>query len=461
MDFKKAVKLLAVVASVLIAYFLASPLEEKMRVTLTLLVFASGLWITELLPMGITGLIIAVAQPLLGAQTFEKALTPFFSPTVALILGSFFLALAFEKQDLDEALAYRLVMRIGGDAKKLVLGLMFTTAFLSMWLSNTATAALMVTLALGLTVKCEKEKDRENFYKVAVLGIAYSASVGGIATLIGTPPNMVAAGMLQELVGYNLTFLGWMLYGLPITAIFVLLIWVLLFRLFPVEATIVQKPEKKTAVLNVKQKLTLFVFILAAALWVTSSLPEPLAATFGWRGHGLPSGLVALLVTIVLFLMGVLNQHDIPRVDWNTVLLFGGGLSLGAAMEASGLTDWVGQSLAVAVGRGSSAILFLVLGFSALLFTMVASNTASANVFVPIAISVSLAIGISPVVSAVLVAVCSSLDFMLPVGTPPNAIAYSTGKVKVREMVKAGLLLDIVGALVTIIFALTFWPLIS
>jgi sodium-dependent dicarboxylate transporter 2/3/5 len=217
MDFKKAVKLLAVVASVLIAYFLASPLEEKMRVTFALLVFASGLWITELLPMGITGLIIAVAQPLLGVQTFEKALTPFFSPTVALILGSFFLALAFEKQDLDEALAYRMVMRMGGDAKKLVLGLMFTTAFLSMWLSNTATAALMVTLALGLTVKYEKEKDKENFYKVTVLGIAYSASVGGIATLIGTPPNMVAAGMLQELVGYNVTFLSWMVYGLPIT----------------------------------------------------------------------------------------------------------------------------------------------------------------------------------------------------------------------------------------------------
>lgn len=227
------------------------------------------------------------------------------------------------------------------------------------------------------------------------------------------------------------------------------------------EATSVQKPEKKTAALNVKQKLTLSVFVLAAVLWITSSLPEPFAATLGWSGHGFSSGLVALLVTIILFLTGALNQHDIPKVDWNTVLLFGGGLSLGAAMEASGLTDWVGKGLTVAVGGGSSAVLFLVLGFSALLFTMVASNTASANVFVPISISVSLAAGISPVVSAILVAVCSSLDFMLPVGTPPNAIAYSTGKVKVREMVRAGLLLDIVGALVTIIFALTFWPLIS
>ncbi|MEM2440679.1 MAG: DASS family sodium-coupled anion symporter [Candidatus Bathyarchaeia archaeon] len=455
------VKLLAVVASVLLAYFLASFPEERMRVTFALLILASGLWVTELIPMGVTALIIAVAQPLLGVQTFEKALAPFFSPTVVLILGSFFLALAFEKQDLDEALAHRIVMRLGGDARRLVLGLMFTTAFLSMWLNNTATTALMVTLALGLTVKCDRGKDEENFYKVMILGIAYSASVGGIATLIGTPPNMVAAGMLHELVGYNLTFLGWSLYGLPITVILVILIWFFLFKLFPVETACVQKPKREAVALNIKQKLTLAVFVLAAVLWVTSSLPEPLAVLLGWSGHGFSPGWVALFVTAVLFLTGMLSQHDIPRADWNTVLLFGGGLSLGAAMDASGLTDWVGQSLAVAVGGGSTVVLFLILGFSALIFTMVASNTASANIFVPIAISASLAVGINPVVSAVLVAVCCSLDFMLPVGTPPNAIAYSTGKVKIKEMVKAGLLLDIAGALITIFFALTFWPLIS
>ncbi|MCS7123833.1 MAG: DASS family sodium-coupled anion symporter [Candidatus Bathyarchaeota archaeon] len=461
MDFRKTAKLVTVVASVLAAYCFTAPLEEPMRLTFALLIFAAGLWVTELLPMGITAFIIAVAQPILGIQTFEKALAPFFSPTVVLILGSFFLALAFEKQDLDEALAYRIVMHLGSDAKKLVLGLMFTTAFLSMWLSNTATAALMMTLALSLTIKYDREKDKENFSKAMVLGIAYSASVGGIATLIGTPPNMVAAGMLRELAGYNLTFLEWILYGLPITVILVLLIWVILFKLFPVGEVSVQKPKKEVAALNAKQKFTLAVFILAAFLWITSSLPDPLAALLGWSGHGLSAGLVALSAAVILFFMGVLNQHDIPKVDWNTVLLFGGGLSLGAAMDASGLTDRIGQSLAATIGGGSLLVLFTVLGFSALLFTMVASNTASANVFVPIAISVSLAAETSPVISAVLVAICCSLDFMLPVGTPPNAIAYSTGKVKVKEMAKAGLLLDIMGALITILLAVTFWPFIS
>ncbi|MBS7646849.1 MAG: DASS family sodium-coupled anion symporter [Candidatus Bathyarchaeia archaeon] len=461
MDLKKTIKLLAVVTSFLVTYYLAAPFEERMQSTLSILILASGLWITELLPLGVTALIIAVMQPLLRIQTFEKALAPFFSPTVVLILGSFFLALAFEKQDLDEALAYRMVTHLGSNIKKLVLGLMFTTAFLSMWLNNTATAALMITLALSLAIKCNKEQDKENFYKVMILGIAYSSSVGGIATLIGTPPNMVAAGMLQELVGYDLAFLGWILYGLPITVILVLLIWALLFKLFPVGEVDVQIPKKEVSTLNFKQKLTLIIFILAAFLWLTSNLPEPIAFILGWSGHGLPSGLVALVIAIVLFLTGILNQHDILRVDWNTVLLFGGGLSLGAAMEASGLTDWIGQNLAEIVGGGSSVTLFVILGFSALIFTMIASNTASANVFIPIAISASLAAGISPVVSAVLVAICCSLDFMLPVGTPPNAIAYSTGKVKVKEMVKVGSVLNIISALITMLFALTFWPYIS
>lgn len=461
MKFKKSAKLIAVAAVVLIAYHLASPLGYGMRVTLALLIMASALWVTEAVPLGITAFIIAFAQPLMGIQPFEAALEPFFAPTVVLLLGGFFLAIAFEKQDLDEVLAYQLVARFGNSAKILVLGLMFTTAFLSMWISNTASTALMTTLALNLTIEEKSDKDKENFAKIVVLGTAYSATAGGLTTLIGTPPNALAAGMLQEMVGYNLTFLGWSLYGLPITAVLIVLIWVLLFKLFPTEAIRVQKPKKKFAGLNRKQKLTLTLFVLAVVLWVTGSLPEPVVALIGWKGHGIPASVVALLVATTLFMTGPLNQNDISRVDWNTLLLFGGGLSLGSALEVSGLTGLIGQSLASTVGVGSSVALYLVLGFSTLIFTIIASNTASANIFIPIAISGSVVAGISPVVLAVFVAIISSLDFMLPVGTPPNAIAYSTGKVKIREMIKAGLLLDILGALITMLFALTFWILIS
>lgn len=460
MTFGKAPKFAVVVILALLAYFMTASLESEMRVTFALLAMASALWITEALPLGVTALVIALAQPLLDIQTFQDALEPFFDPIIALFLGALFLAIAFEKQDLDEILAQRILERLGDNAKTLVLGMMFIAAFLAMWMTITATAALMIPLALRLTIEAKREKDKENFSKIMVLGMAYAASAGAIASLVGTPPNLIATGNLQRIVGYNLTFVRWSLYGLPISIVLILLIWFLLFRVFPIDAKKVQKPKEKLTSLNEKQKLTLAIFILAVVLWVTRQLPDPIAVLIGWQGHGISESMVAIFIAVLLFLPGLLGQNDIAKIDWNTLLLFGGGLSLGSALEVSGLTDWIGLNLTNAVGTGSHVTLFVILGFSALAFTMIASNTACANIFVPIAISVGLTTGISPAILAVFTAIVSTLDFMLPIGTPANAIAYSTGKVKMREMVKTGLLLDIVGVLVTIVFALTVWRLI-
>ncbi|NWF87136.1 DASS family sodium-coupled anion symporter [Candidatus Bathyarchaeota archaeon] len=460
MTFGKALKFVVVVVLALLAYFMTAPLESEMRVTFALLAMASALWITEALPLGVTALIIALAQPLLGIQPFRDALEPFFDPIIALFLGALFLAIAFEKQDLDEILAQRILERLGDNAKTLVLGMMFIAAFLAMWMTITATAALMIPLALRLTIEAKREKDKENFSKIMVLSMAYAASAGAIASLVGTPPNLIAAGLLQRIVGYNLTFVRWGLYGLPISIVLILLIWVLLFRFFPIEAKKVQKPKERFTSLNKKQKLTLAIFVLAVVLWVTRQLPDPIAAFIGWQGHGISESMVAIFIAVLLFLPGLLGQNDIAKIDWNTLLLFGGGLSLGSALEVSGLTDWIGLNLTNAVGTGSYITLFVILGFSTLVFTMIASNTACANILVPIAISVGLTTGISPAILAVFTAIVSTLDFMLPIGTPANAIAYSTGKVKMREMVKTGLLLDIVGVLVTIAFALTIWTLV-
>lgn len=454
-------KLGVVLVLALLVYFLTASLESSMRLTFVLLAMASTLWITEALPFGVTALVIALAQPLLGIQPFTDALEPFFDPIIALFLGALFLAVAFEKQDLDEVLAQRILERLGNNAKTLVLGMMFIAAFLAMWMTITATAALMIPLALRLTVEEKGAKDSENFSKIMVLGMAYSASAGAIASLVGTPPNLIAAGNLERIVGYSLTFLRWSFYGLPISIVLILLIWILLFRVFPIEAKKVQKPEQKIFSLNLKQKLTLVIFVLAVVLWATRRLPEPVTAFIGWEGHGISESMVGVFVAILLFLFGLLGQNDISKVDWNTLLLFGGGLSLGSALEVSGLTGWIGQNLANAVGASSYATLFIILGFSALIFTIIASNTACANIFVPIAISVGLTTGMSTaILAAVFIAIVSTLDFMLPIGTPANAIAYSTGKVKMREMIRTGLLLDVVGVSVTIVFALTIWPLI-
>jgi len=369
--------------------------------------------------------------------------------------------MAFEKHDLDEVLASYVVERLGNNARTLVLGMMFIAAFLAMWMTITATAALMIPLVLKLKLESRNNTDVENFSKITILGMAYSASAGAIASLIGTPPNLIAAGTLQRMVNYNLTFLKWSFYGVPITIILIFSIWALLFKIFPIKQKIVQKPVKREITsLNIRQKLTLAIFIISVFLWITRSIPDPIATAIGWSGHGISESMVAILAAIMLFLLGLLGQNDISKVDWNTLLLFGGGLSLGSAMQVSGLANWIGQNMATLVGGESQIAIFFILGFSTLIFTIIASNTACANIFVPISISVGLAVGANPVVLAVFTAIVSTLDFTLPIGTPANAIAYSTGKIKMKEMVKAGLLLDIIGVLIAIFFGLTIWNLI-
>jgi len=418
---QKLLRFAVVIATVIIVYSLSDGLKPEMRLTLTLLIMASSLWVTEAIPLAATSLLVALFQPLLGIQNFSHALSYFFDPIVVLLLGGFLLARTVEKQDLDEVFANKIVRRFGVDPKMVVLGLMFATAFLSMWISNTASTALMITLALRLTTEVRDKNG--NFAKITVLAIAYSATAGGLATLIGTPSNAMAAGFLKDTIDYSLTFLGWSLYGIPIAVLSIFTIWMLLFKVFPTDVKTIQSPDKQEKPLTRKQKLTLAIFVIAVVLWFSGQLPEPLADLLGWSGHGLTSGMVAILVAVALFLTGLLDENDLSKIGWGTLLLIGGGLSLGSALEVSGLTKWIGESITSFSGVGSPVVLVFLLGFSALGFSIIASNTASASIFIPIAISAGIASDFNPVILAILVSICSNLDFMLPIGTPPNAIA--------------------------------------
>lgn len=289
-----------------------------------------------------------------------------------------------------------------------------------------------------------------------VLGIAYSATVGGLATLVGTTTTAMAAGILREMTGYEITFLGWSLLGLPITLLMVPLIWILLLALYPTEVKRLPTLQAETR-LTLKQRWTLILFAISILLWATGRLPDPLAQVLGWRGHGLSSGAVAALIGFLLFLSGLIDEHDLSRVDWETLLLIGGGLSLGSALETSGLTGRIG-GLILRLGGLPHSLMLLLIVFLSLGVSVVASNTASASILLPIVIGMSRALRAEPTIPAVIVGIATSLDFMLPVGTPPNAIAYSTGKVSLGEMVKAGALLDLIGGLLTVILALTLWP---
>ncbi|MCW3979704.1 MAG: DASS family sodium-coupled anion symporter [Candidatus Bathyarchaeota archaeon] len=457
MDPRKGIALAAVaVVSIFAFYWTQGALGLAERYALVVLSVAAGLWTTEAIPLVATSLLIPLLQSLTGVQSFKEALSPFFDPVVMLLLGGFLLAIAVEKQDLDEYFAHQILSRVHAGAKIVILVIMATTAFLSMWISNTASTALMLTMTLRLT---EGVSDRRgNFPKIVVLSIAYSATAGGLATLVGTTTCAMAVGSLRDLVGYEITFLGWMFFGVPISVLLILVIWAVLFMVFPTEVRRIPALEFESKALSGRQRLTLMVFVFSILLWVTGKLPEPLADAVGWPGHGMSSSVVAAVIAVLLLVSGLVDERDLPRANWNTLLLIGGGLSLGSALEVSGLVGRIGDSLLELTGGRSGLITIALVAVFGLGISIVASNTASASIFLPIAIGLGTSTGVSPVVLAVVVGISTSLDFMLPVGTPPNAIAYSTGRVKMGEMIKAGVILDVVGALITMGLAWLIWP---
>ena len=456
MDTRKIVIASVLISLAFLSYHITGGiLSNSERKGLVVLILAAGLWTTEVIPLVATSLAVPLLQPLLEIQGLKPALSPFFDPVVMLLLGGFLLAIAVEKHDLDEYLANLIISRVGTNARLVVLVFMFTTAFLSMWISNTAATALMLTMALRLTDKIREE--RGNFAKIMVLSIAYSATAGGLATLVGTTTSAMAAGFLRDLIGYEITFLGWMYYGLPITLIMTVVIWLVLFYVFPTEVKRIPEFELERAALDPRQRGTLIVFVLAIVLWLTGKLPEPLAMALGWTGHGMSSSLVAGIIAVLLLVSGLIRDRDIANANWSTLLLIGAGMSLGSVMEVSGLMVRISEGLLILTGRSSALVTIAIVTFLGLGISIIASNTASAGIFLPIAIGLSGTTSVSPVVLAVIVGISTSLDFMLPVGTPPNAIAYSTGRVSMGEMIKAGVLLDLTGALITIMLALFLW----
>ncbi|MCD6263656.1 anion permease, partial [Candidatus Bathyarchaeota archaeon] len=314
MGWRRRIWILLIIGVIVLAsYLLTGELTPKERGGLVILLLTASLWISEAIPLPATSLLVPFLQPLFGLQSFSSALEPFFAPVVALLLGGFLLAKAVEKHDLDEYLANLILSKVRAKPRIVVLALMSATAFLSMWMSNTASAALMLTIALRLVAAIE-ERD-PNLSKVIVLGVAYSSTVGGIATLVGTPTCALAAGALRDLLGYELTFLGWSLYGLPITVAMILIIWLLLFALFRPRIGEIPRAVKRVGPLKRRQKLTLVIFLAAVLLWSSERLPEPLAELVGWRGHGLSSGMVSLLVAVVLFSTELLEGPDLSGVN--------------------------------------------------------------------------------------------------------------------------------------------------
>lgn len=438
-------------------------------------------WITEAVPLPVTALLPAVVLPIFGvsgawegqvhAFTFRNTLANYASPVIYLFLGGFLLAAAMQKWGLDRRITLWILTRGGlaASSRKIILGMMGVTALLSMWISNTACAAMMLPIGLGILRLVDVQPGRSRFGTALMLGIAWAASIGGVGTIIGTPPNGIALGIVNAALpegADRITFLDWMAFGIPYVLLMVPLAWGILVLANPPEVR--SLPGGRERLLEEKaklappargEKLAVGVFALAVLLWVSNPFwPDLLPAVAALRLAWVDEYTIGLLVGVLCFLLPVnfregrflLEWKDTSFVDWGTLILFGGGIALSDAMFRTGLAAWIATSFVSLLGTPSTLLLMFAIVLLVDFLTEIASNTAVTGMIVPVVISVARATGNDPVTLSVAAAVAASMAFMLPVATPPNALVYGTGYVGVHRMARNGFMLDILGWVMTV-----------
>jgi sodium-dependent dicarboxylate transporter 2/3/5 len=427
-------------------------------------------WLTEPVPLAATSLLPIILLPLHGVVSMKDVTAPYANEMILLFLAGFLLAAALERWGAHTRLALSIVERAGRSGRGIVLGFMAATALLSMFISNTATAAMMYPIALAIGQLFGDSRDADRLRTALLLGLAYAASIGGMGTLIGTPPNLILAASARELLGAPLDFAGYLLVGIPCVLILLPLTWALLVHvLFRGE---VRLGDAATATIHERRGVlgplrggeagVLVIFGLTALAWMlrqpktigTQQVPglETLLPGIGDASIGL-AGALLLFVFHARDVDGtsrpLLSWHDAKAIPWDVLLLFGGGLSLAGAMESSGVTGWFGEHLRGLEGLPPVALL-LGVALAAVLLSEFASNTAVAAMAMPLAAGLATAVDMPPLALMAVAALAASAGFALPVATPPNAIAYGSGRIRSRDMLKAGLLLDVIAVLVVV-----------
>ncbi len=422
-------------------------------VVLALLGIVIVLWVTEAIPLWVTALIVPIVIVASGMGKAKAALAPFFHPIIALFFGGFLIAQAMHRVGLDRRIATTIVARAGRSPAMLFAAMLGVSAFLSMWMSNTAATAVLVPIAIAVTAPL----NHLGYRKAMVLGIAYAATIGGVGSQIGTPANPLAVEFLDTFVGRTITFVEWFAFGLPLVVLFLPVMGVYLWHRSHVNVPKEAFAEARAAArrehadagpVTRDQKVVLAVFVGTMILWLSQT----------W--HGLHPGVVALIAVVALALLGMVRTVDLGRISWSALLTFGGGLTLGVFLVESGASDWVATRFVGLAGLphlvALGAVAFLALGLTA-----VASNTATAAVLVPLAIPLAGVLGMGPVLLVIIVAIASSVDFALVIGTPPTMIAYSTGLYKTREIFKMGIVLDLIGIAILVTAVAWIWELMG
>ena len=429
-------------------------------------------WATEAVPIAITALIPLVFFPLLGVASIEATAAPYANKNIFLFLGGFFLSLAIQKCNLHKRIALTILKFTGTRGKSIIAGFMVSSCLLSMWIMNTSTTIMLLPIGLAIIAVVKEsmtelsELEKLNFQVALLLGIAYAANIGGIATLIGTAPNMALNGFMEEQYNVSISFLDWMKVGVPVSLTLLPLAWLSLTRLsFPVNFQ--TSEQTQTTIINMRhslgeiktsEKRVLFIFLFTAFLWVTRGQINNIPGLEGLSDPG-----IAMLCGLALFLTpsgstseNLLEWKDAERgVPWGVLLLFGGGLSLAAAAQSTGLAAWIGGLMPVGL-----SIVLLVFMFTTLIIflTELTSNLATTATFLPIVAIIATQFGFDPILLTASIAIAASCAFMLPVATPPNAIVFGSELIKVPQMMRAGIVLNVISIVIVSLASIYLVP---
>lgn len=455
-------------------YFHPEGLSSEANAILASTLWIAVWWITEAIPIAVTSLLPIILFPLSGGLSLEDTTAAFGHRYVFLYIGGFIVAIAIERWNLHKRIALNIINLIGTNIKSIILGFMLATAFLSMWISNTATSVMMLPIAMAIVAQLRDnpntiENENQVFGKALMLAIAYSASIGGIATLIGTPPNLVLAGIVQEIYEVEITFSKWIVFGLPISVILLFICWKYLTsyafafqqKSFPGGKAEIQKQLKALGNISYEEKVVLVVFAATAFAWISRSflLKKFIPA--------IDDTIIAMTAGVILFLLpaakgksrAILNWKEAVKLPWGILLLFGGGMALAQGFKTSGLAEWIGSQMTLL--EGVALILLLLILIAAVNFlTEITSNLATTAMILPILAPMALAIDVHPYILMVGATVAASCAFMLPVATPPNAVVFGSGYLRIIDMVKTGIWMNLISILILTLITYFLLPVL-
>ena len=433
-------------------------------------------WATEAVPIAVTAMLPLVLFPLFGVSSIQDAATPFANKVIYLFLGGFIVAFAMQRWNLHKRIALTILQYVGGDGKSLVAGFMFVSAALSMWVMNTSTTMMLLPIAISVitvinsTNKHISDRESEDFQYSILLGIAYASTIGGMSTLVGTAPNAMMAAFLFETYEIQVNFSEWMLIGVPLSFVMVPLAWLSLtkwvfhvnfktnhsgqesLRIIKNDLGVISKPEIRVGI----------VFLLMALAWIL----RPLLIKISFLSD-LDDSSIAMAGAILLFIIPSGDKEDplllrwehLSSLPWSILILFGGGLSLATAVSNSGLAEWIGSNLS-SVGSLPLPLLVMSIAMMIIFLTELTSNIATTATFLPVIGAIAIEMGINPIILAAPVTLAASCAFMLPVATPPNAIVFGSGLLRIPRMIRAGIALNIIGIIIVTTLSITLVPYI-